>query len=66
MIGSVVIDQFINDLYNFFIQVYDMIFELNEVEVRQEEYFFIFFYLKLFNVLIENELDGFDKGGRYV
>lgn len=66
MIGSAVIDQFINDLYNFFIQVYDMTFELNEVEARQEEYPSTLSYLKLLNVLIENESDGPDKGGRYV
>lgn len=47
-------------------QVYDMTFELNEVEARQEEYPSTLSYLKLLNVLIENESDGPDKGGRYI
>lgn len=47
-------------------QVYDMTFELNEVEARQEEYPSTLSYLKLLNVLIEHESDAPDKGGRYV
>lgn len=43
-----------------------MTFELNEVEARQEEYPSTLSYLKLLNVLIEQESDAPDKGGRYV
>ena len=41
-----------------------MTFELNEVEARQEEYPSTLSYLKLLNVLIEQESDAPDKGGR--
>ncbi|KAG0620095.1 hypothetical protein M758_4G188900 [Ceratodon purpureus] len=47
-------------------QVYDMTFELNEVEARQEEYPSTLSYLKLLNVLIEQESDAPDKGGRFI
>ena len=53
-------------LINSLFQVYDMTFELNEVEARQEEYPSTLSYLKLLNVLIEQELDAPDKGLRYV
>lgn len=48
------------------VQVYDMTFELNEVEARQEEYPSTLSYLNLLNVLIEHESDALDKGGRCV
>ncbi|KAJ7534968.1 hypothetical protein O6H91_12G012900 [Diphasiastrum complanatum] len=46
-------------------QAYDMTFELNEVEARQEEYPSTISYLELFNTLMANELDRTDKGQRY-
>jgi nuclear pore complex protein Nup205 len=47
-------------------QVYDMTFELNEVEARQEEYPSTLSYLKLLNVLIAQESHTTDKGSRYI
>lgn len=55
-----------NQLITISLQVYDMTFELNEVEARQEEYPSTLSYLNLLNILIENETDGLDKGARYV
>jgi nuclear pore complex protein Nup205 len=48
------------------VQVYDISFELNEVEARMEEYPSTLSYLKLHNVFIANETDTSDKGVRYV
>lgn len=47
-------------------QVYDMRYELNEVEARREEYPSTLSYLKLLNVLIEKETDVSDRGRRFV
>lgn len=47
-------------------QAYDMTFELNEVEARQEEYPSTLSYLELLNVLMANEVDNSDRGRRYV
>ncbi len=52
------------DLFMHLIQVYDMTFELNEVEARQEEYPSTLSYLKLLNVLIAQESHTTDKGSR--
>lgn len=46
------------------LQAYDMTFELNEVEARQEEYPSTLSYLELLNVLIANEEDNSDRGRR--
>jgi nuclear pore complex protein Nup205 len=46
--------------------VYDMTYELNEVEARQEEYPSTLSYLNLLNVLIAQDLDIPDKGSRYI
>ncbi|CAM6098602.1 unnamed protein product [Calypogeia fissa] len=46
-------------------QGYDMTFQLNEVEARQEEYPSTLSYLELLNVLIVNEEDNSDRGRRY-
>ncbi|BBN13132.1 nuclear pore complex protein Nup205 [Marchantia polymorpha subsp. ruderalis] len=46
-------------------QAYDMTFELNEVEARQEEYPSTLSYLELLNVLMANEVDNSDRGRRY-
>jgi len=60
------INHFIKYLRFILVQVYDMTFELNEVEARQEEYPSTLSYLNLLNVLIEHESDALDKGARYV
>lgn len=60
------INQLTKYLRFFLVQVYDMTFELNEVEARQEEYPSTLSYLNLLNVLIEHESDALDKGGRCV
>ncbi|KAL2621518.1 hypothetical protein R1flu_001723 [Riccia fluitans] len=46
-------------------QAYDMTFELNEVEARQEEYPSTLSYLELLNVLMASEVDNTDRGRRY-
>lgn len=48
------------------VQVYDISFELNEVEARLEEYPSTLSYLKLRNIFIPNKADTSDKGVRYV
>jgi len=63
---EVLIKQLIEYLRFVLVQVYDMTFELNEVEARQEEYPSTLSYLNLLNVLIEHESDAVDKGARYV
>eukprot|EP01018_Ginkgo_biloba_P012319 Gb_31636 [translate_table: standard] len=47
-------------------QVYDMRYELNEVEARREEYPSTLSYLRLLNVLISKETDLTDNGKRFV
>ncbi|KAH7280638.1 hypothetical protein KP509_36G007000 [Ceratopteris richardii] len=47
-------------------QVYDMAFELNEVEARREEYPSTLSYINLLNVLISSEIDTGDRGSRYL
>ncbi|GLJ05177.1 hypothetical protein SUGI_0012850 [Cryptomeria japonica] len=47
-------------------QVYEMRYELNEVEARREEYPSTLSYLNLLNVLIEKETDLSDNGRRFV
>ncbi|EFJ20872.1 hypothetical protein SELMODRAFT_443756 [Selaginella moellendorffii] len=46
-------------------QVYDMTFELNEVEARQEEYPSTISYLNLLNVLMANDPDKSHKGQKF-
>lgn len=46
------------------LQVYDMQFELNEVEARREQYPSTISFLKLLNVLISEERDLSDRGRR--
>nr|GEZ23403.1 uncharacterized mitochondrial protein AtMg00810-like [Tanacetum cinerariifolium] len=46
------------------IHVYDMIFELNEVEARSEHYLSTISFFNLLNSLIAEERDATDRGGR--
>lgn len=46
-------------------QVYDMVFELNEVEARREEYPSTLSYIRLLNILISCETETLDKGSRF-
>lgn len=48
------------------LQVYDMQFELNEVEARREQYPSTISFLKLLNALISEERDLSDRGRRLV
>lgn len=48
----------------FFLQVYDMQFELNEIEARQERYPSTVSFLNLLNALIAKERDLSDRGLR--
>eukprot|EP00250_Pteridium_aquilinum_P027366 c3475_g1_i1 orf=80-5854(+) len=47
-------------------QVYDMAFELNEVEARREEYPSTLSYIRLLNILISCETEALDKGSRFL
>ncbi|KAJ0091057.1 hypothetical protein Patl1_13095 [Pistacia atlantica] len=47
-------------------QVYDMQFELNEIEARREQYPSTISFLNLLNVLIAEEKDVSDRGRRFV
>ncbi|KAH9317382.1 hypothetical protein KI387_019151, partial [Taxus chinensis] len=47
-------------------QVYEMRYELNEVEARREEYPSTLSYLHLLNVLVEKETDLRDNGRRFI
>ncbi|KAK1417250.1 hypothetical protein QVD17_26375 [Tagetes erecta] len=47
-------------------QVYDMRFELNEVEARSEHYPSTISFLNLLNALIANESDRTDRGRRFI
>ncbi|KAM1046711.1 hypothetical protein PS2_025924 [Malus domestica] len=47
-------------------QVYDMQFELNEVEARREQYPSTISFLKLLNALISEERDLSDRGRRFI
>ncbi|KAF8393226.1 hypothetical protein HHK36_021467 [Tetracentron sinense] len=47
-------------------QVYDMLFELNEVEARREKYPSTISFLNLLNALIAEERDVSDRGHRFV
>lgn len=47
------------------LQVYDMQFELNEIEARREQYPSTISFLNLLNVLIAEERDTSDGGRRY-
>ncbi|XVE54418.1 hypothetical protein DITRI_Ditri03aG0079600 [Diplodiscus trichospermus] len=47
-------------------QVYDMQFELNEIEARREQYPSIISFLNLLNALIAEEKDVSDRGRRFV
>lgn len=47
-----------------FLQVYDMQFELNEIEARQERYPSTISFLNLLNALIAKETDLSDRGRR--
>ncbi|MCO5564372.1 hypothetical protein L7F22_018032 [Adiantum nelumboides] len=47
-------------------QIYDMAFELNEVEARREEYPSTLSYIKLLNALITYETDASDNGARFL
>lgn len=46
-------------------QVYDMQFELNEIEARREQYPSTISFLNLLNALIAEEKDVSDRGRRY-
>lgn len=48
-----------------FLQVYDMQFELNEIEARREQYPSTISFLNLLNALIAEERDVSDRGRRY-
>lgn len=50
---------------NSVLQVYDMQFELNEIEARREQYPSTISFLNLLNVLIAEERDTSDRGRRY-
>lgn len=52
-------------IQNFFIQVYDMRFELNEIEARREQYPSTISFINLLNTLIATEKDVSDRGHRY-
>ncbi|KAF7147071.1 hypothetical protein RHSIM_Rhsim03G0247900 [Rhododendron simsii] len=47
-------------------QVYDMRFELNEIEARREQYPSTISFLNLLNVLISEERDVSDRGRRFI
>ncbi|EXC04145.1 hypothetical protein L484_006623 [Morus notabilis] len=47
-------------------QVYDMQFELNEIEARREQYPSTISFLNLLNVLIAEERDTSDRGHRFI
>ncbi|MCO5606891.1 hypothetical protein L7F22_061082 [Adiantum nelumboides] len=47
-------------------QIYDMAFELNEVEARREEYPSTLSYINLLNALIAYETDASDNGARFL
>ncbi|XP_059431871.1 nuclear pore complex protein NUP205 isoform X2 [Corylus avellana] len=47
-------------------QVYDMQFELNEIEARREQYPSTISFLNLLNVLIAEERDVSDRGRRFI
>lgn len=47
-----------------YMQVYDMQFELNEVEARREQYPSTISFLNLINALIAGEKDVTDRGRR--
>ncbi|KAI5084575.1 hypothetical protein GOP47_0000744 [Adiantum capillus-veneris] len=47
-------------------QIYDMAFELNEVEARREEYSSTLSYINLLNDLIACDTDAADKGARFL
>jgi len=47
-----------------YMQVYDMQFELNEVEARREQYPSTISFLNLINALIAGEKDVNDRGRR--
>ncbi|KAE9464397.1 hypothetical protein C3L33_03696, partial [Rhododendron williamsianum] len=47
-------------------QVYDMRFELNEIEARREQYPSTISFLNLLNVLISGERDVSDRGRRFI
>lgn len=46
-------------------QVYDMQFELNEIEARREQYPSTISFINLLNALIAQETDVSDRGRRY-
>ncbi|KAL5547863.1 hypothetical protein UlMin_003094 [Ulmus minor] len=48
------------------VQVYDMQFELNEIEARREQYPSTISFLNLLNVLIAEERDVSDRGRRFI
>lgn len=47
-------------------QIYDMRFELNEIEARREQYPSTISFLKLLNALIAEERDVSDRGRRFI
>ncbi|KAA8535090.1 hypothetical protein F0562_030093 [Nyssa sinensis] len=47
-------------------QVYDMQFELNEIEARREQYPSTISFLNLLNALIAEEMDVSDRGRRFI
>ncbi|KAI3802990.1 hypothetical protein L1987_31137 [Smallanthus sonchifolius] len=49
-----------------YLKVYDMRFELNEVEARSEHYPSTISFLKLLNALIADERDTADRGHRFI
>ncbi|KAG9451145.1 hypothetical protein H6P81_011110 [Aristolochia fimbriata] len=56
----------VNNMQQFSTQVYDMRFELNEVEARMERYPSTISFLNLLNALIAEEKDTSDRGRRFV